>query len=372
MWGIFSDTKVYPTALEPGDTMEDAWKIVIWSLLACFLGEHPTEAWASDADVELSRGGMYLAGGFFLVIWSLKADLEAWYKGLFLRHHNSNEFCEFCPAHSSMADDDEPMRWNNFKAGALWKKQAWTAEQWREKCTTLHWLFIVFRFLSQHNLEVDELHTIYLGILQYMLGSVLWVMCYKSIIGEPSEILQRVWTLVAEYYSDNSVNTRFTSLTLSMFTDPDSPYSNFPRLRGRGIELRDITPALLHAWRRLRCATTYEFHNIEAMLVHETNLPDIISRNSQSCLLPEEDARQFAVEVVQVLRFYTILANKADSNHNLLWSMVPKCHYLLHMGAKALFLSPRMGGCLIDEDYVGKIKLIVSKGVNGTSPVEVL
>ena len=103
--------------------MEDAWKIVIWSLLACFLGEHPTEAWASDADVDLSRGGMYLAGGFFLVIWSLKADLEAWYKGLFLRHQNSNEFCEFCPAHSSMADDDEPMPWNNFKAGALCGKK---------------------------------------------------------------------------------------------------------------------------------------------------------------------------------------------------------------------------------------------------------
>ena len=55
-------------ALESRDTMDDAWKVVIWSLLACLLGEHPNEPWASDEIVDLNRfmfGPMHVPSTFF-------------------------------------------------------------------------------------------------------------------------------------------------------------------------------------------------------------------------------------------------------------------------------------------------------------------
>ena len=64
---------------------------------------------------------------------------------------------EFCPAHSNV--DDFAMCWANFTARAKWKLRPFTVEQWGAMHSSIsHQIFKVFTFLSQHNIEPDELH----------------------------------------------------------------------------------------------------------------------------------------------------------------------------------------------------------------------
>eukprot|EP00972_Heterocapsa_arctica_P047009 6937322-Heterocapsa_arctica.AAC.1 len=53
-----------------------------------------------------------------------------------------------------------------------------------------------------------------------------------------------------------------------------------------------------------------------------------------------------------------MLAHRADARGHLLWNWAPKFHWLWHFGKRAQYLCPRRGACLIDKDYVGKIKVV--------------
>ena len=70
--------------------------------------------------------------------------------------------------------------------------------------------------------------------------------------------------------------------------------------------------------------------------------------------------------VDSMFKFYTRLANHADAKGDLLWSMVPKFHWLWHLSRRSQYLHPRRGACLLDEDFVGKLKLITKMCTSST------
>ena len=47
--------------------------------------------------------------------------------------------------------------------------------------------------------------------------------------------------------------------------------------------------------------------------------------------------------------------------------MTPKWHWFYHFGQKAALINPRLTSCMIDEDYVGLISVIVGASVQGTA-----
>ena len=67
-----------------------------------------------------------------------------------------------------------------------------------------------------------------------------------------------------------------------------------------------------------------------------------------------------------MLKEYSVLANMADNDNKLLFSVAPKFHWLWHLAARAQFLNPRKGCTMLDEDFVGKCKDIVAACVHGT------
>ena len=54
--------------------------------------------------------------------------------------------------------------------------------------------------LSCHNLEVDELHVMHLGTTMYMLGAVLYMLCFHVLAGAPEDIMHGIWADINEFY----------------------------------------------------------------------------------------------------------------------------------------------------------------------------
>ena len=70
--------------------------------------------------------------------------------------------------------------------------------------------------------------------------------------------------------------------------------------------------------------------------------------------------------IENLLKYYSLLCNWADSEGLVFFSMVPKFHWLWHLGDKAKYLSPQKGNCMVDEDYMGTIKTMVRSCAHGT------
>ena len=83
--------------------MQEVWDIISWSFEAVFDGRFPksdhngVEYTADSHPAEYAIAGNDLAGGYFGVIWGIKADLDYLAKGLGLRFYGRDDFCECCP-----------------------------------------------------------------------------------------------------------------------------------------------------------------------------------------------------------------------------------------------------------------------------------
>ncbi len=59
----------------------------------------------------------------------------------------------------------------------------------------------------------------YLGINQVLLGTVLWLLCFRMMPGAAAANLEKVWSQIHDHYSANPVASHFSNLNLSSFTD---------------------------------------------------------------------------------------------------------------------------------------------------------
>ena len=340
--------------------MTNIWKTVIWSLKAAYSGYCPTE----DVDgnpIIGEQAGKPLAGGLRFVLWSIKADLDHWANAYGLSHYNSNEPCEFCPA----SRKGHFKGWHNyFGHDATWKSKCFSARQWRQLYLEpeLHFLFDM-PYLSCHNLEPDELHVMHLGTSQYMLGAVLFILCFQVLAGTPEDNLHDIWTDINHFYTDYNVKTQYSSLKISAFYEP----GQFPKLKGKGAEIKDLVAPLAHVWKTHTRGSNVRSHNhITAMLEHELSAQRILHEHKDMVFLPEQTAMEFAQAIDGVLVRWSFVANASDSVGENIWNTPTKLHYLYHLGQNAMFLNPRKGNTMLEETYMGVCKTLAKSCLNST------
>ena len=215
------------------------------------------------------------------------------------------------------------------------ENRCFTKEGWRALHPQLHWIFQVFPFLSQHNLEPDELHVLYLGTLPLLLGSVLWLLCYQSQPLPAEECMSQVWAHISKTYSDRCVKTQFSALSLASFTIVDKPRADYPELKGKGLEVRDLLHPLLDAWKAFRNANTWNFELVEALLEHQLSMVEILHSHRDSLFFPEEVAQRFCELNDQVLEWYTELARRSDAAGMFLWKVVPNHRWQWHWAQRS-------------------------------------
>lgn len=364
-FGIFQQSKHKLPIDGSTPTMDTVWQILCWSLRALFEGTHPLAAWdgspweAGTSEASLAGKPLCSTGQpFFAVLWSLKGDIKWFSEELGLRNHASNEPCDFCPASKSGNPDMWP---TNFSTTAAWKTMLRSAAQWRAlNAENMHSLFRTFGFLSHHNVEPDELHVLHLGVSQYFLGSVLWLLVYKRLLGRPVANMQTIWAAIVEQYNLGGTGTPFTSLGISSFTEPARWRLEFPRLKGKGSETKGLVAPVLAVWQQ-HCEPDEHDRTMTAALVALDGLQQILDESSSDMFLSSGGSERFRQSIDDFLRAYTWLGVQADRRGDLLFSAVPKLHWLWHLSHRSQFLHPRRAACFIDEDFVKHMKTLGAK-----------
>ena len=96
-----------------------------------------------------------------------------------------------------------------------WIKTLVSAEEWKRDNPAPHPLLAI-PYLSNQNIEVDELHIIHLGTSMYLFGSALFVLCYVAMPDSPSENMDKIWSEISKWDAGSGLTT-LMGLTLLMF-----------------------------------------------------------------------------------------------------------------------------------------------------------
>ena len=263
---------------------------------------------------------------------------------------------------------------SNFSSRAEWMARFYNHHGWNLLNPNPHYIFQL-PYMSAVNVDPDELHIMYLGTSLYFLGSVLWLLCYELLDGTPQENMHRVWSEITVAYKKLNVQCQFGNLNLKSFCNPDQPDKTFPKLKGKGAEVKDLVEPLYLVWDAHKSADAHDAL-VLSCLHSLRSLQEILHEHASDPMLPKPKAKLFSTLVQKHLQDYTRLAKMADDAERLLFNIVPKHHALFHLGARALYLNPRRSNTMMDEDFVGKMKDVVSSCAHGTPshvvPVKVL
>ena len=199
LFSVFEQCKVTSDDVE-GDTLKETWKILKWSLDALFDGKFPDKDWKGDPwpqnSAEAAIAGDDLAEGMFACIYVLKGDMEHFSKNYGVADYRSNKPCPFCPADRY---DDVSKQFTNFRPDAGWKTMVYILFTWLASLIRKHELFNI-PYLSILNVGPDELHVLHLGVTQYFLASLLYLLTYHILVGTAMANLARIWNLIVEFY----------------------------------------------------------------------------------------------------------------------------------------------------------------------------
>jgi hypothetical protein len=351
------------------NTMGDAWRVISWSLWWLFQGMWPTcdhlGVPYSPGSAEAVLGDTPLAEGFFAVPWLFKGDIKHFSDNMGLRHCQSLRPCDFCPCHR-VDGEDTNFGVYNFSINAAWKSALFSADEWRALNPERHIMFNhPWTFLSQLNVEPDELHVLHLGVNQVLLGTVLWLLVYLCLEGPPAQNIATVWRHVRQFYSEHAVSTQFNSLTLNSFTEAKRPRAAFPRLKGKGMEVQQLLDPLLSVFTKFKRVGNEDDRKTERVLAAMSEIQQIFSIHIDFYFLPPTDARRVLELADRMLEDYAVLHLRAAGRGELLFAVLPKCHWLWHLFHRSQFHHPRLGNTCLDEDFVGRVKKIVANSAAG-------
>ena len=127
-------------------------------------------------------------------------------------------------------------------------KKLYSHVEWKRANPNPHFVFQTF-YLSCINVDPDELHIMHLGTSMYLLGSVLWLLCFDILTGTPVQNMGKVWHhIVEEYKRPPATVCQYSNLTLKSFCNPDKWDTGYPKLKGKGAEVKDLVVPLYKVW----------------------------------------------------------------------------------------------------------------------------
>ena len=105
-------------------TLDEFYKMLIWSFEACWLGKKPKKDW-NGHEMFYKGAGEDLCGGFFFCVWALICDLEHANHAYDLPNPTANACCPLCPVGLQPG-----LVWYDFRPSANWLNHIYTVQSW--------------------------------------------------------------------------------------------------------------------------------------------------------------------------------------------------------------------------------------------------
>ena len=376
--GVFTQTMESEDSLGSGKTKTEMWKFIVHSLRACYYGKWPEQdPLGKDfpaRSMNHKHRGHEIMGGYVLVPWIIKGDMDFQINHFEIPGHWNNPHpCPACPCNKVQGS---PMAWNNFDPEAEWKTKGFDSlEAFCEHCNMLgkpiHQLFHTLEQggLGMHpkSLYMDCLHVVDLGIAMHVCGNVLFLLCYDDMLPHTAAAnMDYLWKEIDKLYHEFDVTSQFPHLGLANFCNPVSPHADFPKLKGKGAQIRHLVPLLAVIWKEHMRDGNRQRHDrlVEKVLDSLDCFYNLLDYTNGKGIYPFRSPEHIAKHMLKhadiFLHCYMVLADQSLKCRpaKFQWNLALKHHYFWHLAQSAMDLNPRMAWCYANEDFVGKIAII--------------
>ena len=269
-----------PQQFEAGElgTLDCFWKAVAWSMTILFTGRWPHRDWRgvnyAVGTKEYKRAGEFLANGYHCQLLSLCGDLDYTNKYLGTPHWGSTKRpCNLCLAESQGA-----RTWKDFRDSAPWRETILTASQWRIHADNRNCAIFTVPNVSGLSVQPDLMHAKYLGYVQFFLGSVLFLLTHHILPASPLANLRRIGLIARRILRRTNKSAPFNLSQwskLSIFLRQ----KGFPKMRGKGAQIRALAPVLGIIWNRFCSSDNINHRRISLIFKLDAEIEQILDNH---------------------------------------------------------------------------------------------
>ena len=149
------------------------------------------------------KASTLLAGGWKAVLWALTGDLDYFCSMLGTPNYSlASGPCMHCRCKMT-----GPETWSDFRSEAAWRTTRWDPEEWRTWEQRTKCVLLTLPGASCWTIAYDWVHVKYLGVDQYIFGSVLFVLVCMVMEGEQEANLAACWVFLNFFPKQQDTNT---------------------------------------------------------------------------------------------------------------------------------------------------------------------
>ena len=263
------------------------------------------------------------------------------------------------------------MCWKEFRRDqAEWQGETWTNAEWRLAQTDVHPLFGLSG-VGILNVFPDWMHTKHLGTDKTTYASALHILVYEIMPGSPEDNLDEIWSRCLTYYREHKIVDRYRNMKLGLFCKPSTPYSGFPKLRGKAVEVRNLGPPLSKIWGELMNPALPLHLQVAFLLKSSVKLEKMLRDNKALFRYPAALSAEFLAEANKYLQLSSSVARSYNEAGRRLFDITTKHHILWHAAASAQLLNPAKSWCYMGEDCMQHARRLAASSLRGTKPQRV-
>ena len=272
IWGVFEKFVVADHGNFLG-TMSTFFSILRWSFQALLDGVWPSVDWRgikySKTSPDGRKAGLPLAGGYRACLIQLCGDLD-YFQKWFQIPVSTNHSKPCCQCRATFRGKTS---WLDNRVGSEWQNSLLTNRNWKEHWQSKSQLFLL-PGITCWSVALDLMHNLYLGWLQFLYGSIMFLLVFHILPGEPLANLKQIGAFIKEFQKGDNSRQKFRPRLdkLSMFQKA----KGFPKLKGRAADIRGLDKAMLACWEYHLDSGNQQHLQISALLQLNVEVRDVL------------------------------------------------------------------------------------------------
>jgi len=360
----------FPKSCTSDGTWGPPLRKIAHSFNAAFWGKFPDldedqQPFPNGSQAALRAGQSLTAGDFRLVLWTIQGDHEFFCNTMGMPHWGCQLICFECDCTRT----EGPKCFTELRK----QKQGWQKYSMEHfQATVPEHPFFQIKGATAKNCTHDIMHNLFAkGVLSHLMGSILHTLCWPATGRQavpPETRLGFIFAAIQDLYKITNPTTQITNLHLKMFTDPEKPWLNWPFLKVKASECKHLLEPMFTICKNVCDGSEHSLHRI-ACLEHICQFVKLIDK--LPIVLTSQQAELCQFHVHQFLGHYGWLSQWAEELGRYAYHIVPKFHFLDHIGDSCFYINPKYTWCFKSEDFVGHIATMALSISSGNSSVAI-
>ena len=256
----------------------------------------------------------------------LSGDLDYYTKWLGLPNSTTKaEPCGLCRCTYAGSNS-----WLDNRQVAPWRSSLLSNTDWTTWWSTTCPLLQLPRF-SALSFAYDLMHCLYLGALQYIYGSVFFLLAHDCLNLEPLANLKTVWQFIQDIQKEDATRHRYRHRLdkLSMFVK-----KGYPKLKGKAADIKGLDLAMQKCWLIFMDTSLVQHIQIAALLQLNLEIGTLLDSSSPKfgfMAVPPVQRHILVEKSLQMTQLHVELSEHYQGQNRALFNVTTKFHFCAHI-----------------------------------------